>query len=308
MSRELVSVILPTYNRSWGLRLAMRSVLAQEHEDFELLVVDDASPDDTPRVVAEVTDSRLRYVRQPTNVGMTRNWGHGVSLARGEYLVFLADDDQLGPGFLSRRVAALRGHPSRVVAFSDYEVRDREGALLRVHHTGLPEGVLDSPGLLRAALSNAWFVGAALYRRAPVAACWPRIQGDDLVLDLGLHLRLALEKWGEGVNLAARDFIMTEHPGQNSQARLQTVYAQASALLERTLGANLPRESAGLLRQKLASWELSWGRELAREGRVSEARPHFLKAVRTWPRMRSAWNHALASWLLPRLVVASARR
>ncbi|HSP82091.1 MAG TPA: glycosyltransferase family 2 protein, partial [Myxococcaceae bacterium] len=125
MSRELVSVIIPTYNRSWGLRLAMRSVLAQDYEDFELLVVDDASPDDTPRVVAEVEDSRLRYVRQPTNVGMTRNWGHGVTLARGEYLVLLADDDQLGPGFLSQRVAALRGHPSRVVAFSDYEVRDR---------------------------------------------------------------------------------------------------------------------------------------------------------------------------------------
>ena len=64
------SIVLPTYNRAWGLEPALRSVLAQTEPSFEVIVMDDASTDDTAKVAAAFVDPRVRYHRQPVNAGM----------------------------------------------------------------------------------------------------------------------------------------------------------------------------------------------------------------------------------------------
>ncbi|NJE09304.1 glycosyltransferase family 2 protein, partial [Thermococcus sp. M39] len=85
MVKPTVSVVIPTYNRSNLLKRAIESVLSQEFEDFELIVVDDASSDNTPEVVESIEDGRIRYVRLKRNSGgpVTRNTG--IKKARGKF-------------------------------------------------------------------------------------------------------------------------------------------------------------------------------------------------------------------------------
>ena len=94
------SVIVPTYNRSSLLKIGIESVLAQDFPDFELLVIDDGSTDDTKEVVAQFTDKRLRYIYQENQErSVARN--NGIHLAKAKYICFLDDDDYYLPNYLS---------------------------------------------------------------------------------------------------------------------------------------------------------------------------------------------------------------
>ena len=120
-SSPLVSVLVATYNRSHLLRRAINSVLMQDFRDFEIVVIDDCSTDDTPAVVAAIGDTRIRYIRNDTNVGskhgdraMLRTFVY--ELMRGKYFVYLCDDDYwLLPDLLSRQVAAFRDNRDLVM-------------------------------------------------------------------------------------------------------------------------------------------------------------------------------------------------
>ena len=95
----MISVCIPTYNRAASLGEALASAQAQTVRDIEILVVDNASTDGTRDIVADKArgDSRIRYVRQAQNVGITRNFTTCITEARGELVKFLCDDDLLEP-------------------------------------------------------------------------------------------------------------------------------------------------------------------------------------------------------------------
>lgn len=114
MNTPQVSVILPTHNRANLLPRAIRSVLAQSWEDLELIVVDDASSDDTPEVVARIQDSRVRYIRHQTNRYAAGARNSGIRAARGEFIAFQDDDDIWRIDKLERQLAVLRGAPADV--------------------------------------------------------------------------------------------------------------------------------------------------------------------------------------------------
>lgn len=94
-----VSVCIPTYNGSAYLRQAIESARAQTHSDFELLIVDDDSSDDTFQIVQELArlDSRIRAHRNPQRLGLAGNWNRCLELAGGEWIKFLFQDDYLRP-------------------------------------------------------------------------------------------------------------------------------------------------------------------------------------------------------------------
>ena len=104
----LVSVIIPTYNRFSLLREAIQSVLAQTVRDFELIIADDGSTDETPTLA---TLSGIRYVRidHTGKPGLVRN--HGAETAKGDYLAFLDSDDLWKPGKLARQIALFKERP-----------------------------------------------------------------------------------------------------------------------------------------------------------------------------------------------------
>jgi len=120
-----VSVILPTYNRDQYLGEAVKSVLCQSSQDFEIIVVDDGSTDDTRTVVAQFAD-RVRYVWQP-NQGRCKARNVGIDLAMGQYIVFLDSDDVILPRKLEIQSQFLDEHPSVGVVFSDVWFCDSEG-------------------------------------------------------------------------------------------------------------------------------------------------------------------------------------
>lgn len=127
-ARPLVSVILPTYQRGGLIGRAIASVLAQTRTDFELLVVDDGSTDDTAAQVARVRDRRLRYLRLGANRGAGAARNAGIREAVAPFLAFQDSDDEWLPAKLERhlRIFGARG-PRIDVVYSDMERIRRDG-------------------------------------------------------------------------------------------------------------------------------------------------------------------------------------
>ena len=118
-----VSVVIPTCNRARLLRAAIASVLAQQFENFEIIIIDDASDDETRAVIAGFSDSRIRYFRHADNRGEAASRNAGLAHARGEYIAFLDDDDSWLPEKLAAQVEVLDRSPGRVGAV--YTAYDR---------------------------------------------------------------------------------------------------------------------------------------------------------------------------------------
>jgi len=133
----IVSVVIPTHNRAHLLGRAVRSVLRQTFTDFELIIVDDASADDTASVIDGFQDKRIKYTRHGSNLGAPAARNTGISNARGHYIGLLDDDDEWYPEKLEKQVLKFSQVPETVgLIYSGYEVRKSDGRLL---HTYLPE-------------------------------------------------------------------------------------------------------------------------------------------------------------------------
>ncbi|WP_372910286.1 glycosyltransferase family 2 protein [Salinigranum sp.] len=123
----LVSVVVPTYNRADSLTPTIESVLAQTVSDLELLVVDDASTDDTESVVTGYDDDRVQYLRHDENRGGSAARNTGIEAARGTYVALLDSDDLWEPRKLERQVACLESRSDDwVAAYCGYD-RQRSG-------------------------------------------------------------------------------------------------------------------------------------------------------------------------------------
>jgi glycosyltransferase involved in cell wall biosynthesis len=116
--RPAVSIAIPTYNRAEKLRRAVQSVLAQTHEDLEVVISDNASTDGTAELLSDLAaaDERVRVVRQPVNRGMVANLDAVARLAEGDHVMLLSDDDWLAPRCVERTLEVLRGAPGRAGA------------------------------------------------------------------------------------------------------------------------------------------------------------------------------------------------
>jgi glycosyltransferase involved in cell wall biosynthesis len=102
-----VSVVIPTYNRPQFVRSAITSVLNQTFQDFEIIVVDDASTDNTPEVVSGFNDTKIKYIRHEINKGGSAARNTGIRTSSAEYIAFLDDDDEWLPDKLKKQVELL---------------------------------------------------------------------------------------------------------------------------------------------------------------------------------------------------------
>jgi glycosyltransferase involved in cell wall biosynthesis len=121
-----VSVIVPTRNRAQFLPLALASVLNQSFKDFEVLVVDDASDDNTPAIVHGLRDPRVRYIRHGFQRGGAGARNTGILSSQGEYVAFLDDDDEWLPEKLCKQMDLISASGSRVgCVYTGYLLVDR---------------------------------------------------------------------------------------------------------------------------------------------------------------------------------------
>jgi hypothetical protein len=111
----LISVVIPTHNRADLVRRAVRSVIAQSYSNWELLVIDDASNDDTPKVLSTFTDSRIRVLRREQQGGASATRNTGLAEARGEFVAYLDDDNVMHPHWLKGVAWAFDHHPEALV-------------------------------------------------------------------------------------------------------------------------------------------------------------------------------------------------
>jgi glycosyltransferase involved in cell wall biosynthesis len=152
-----VSVLMTTWNGAGLIGASIASVLAQSFADFELIVVDDGSTDETPRILAGIGDRRLRVLRQALNGGVVAARNAGFRAARGRYVAALDHDDLSHPERLARQMAYLDAHPSVVLVATEIEIE----AAAR----GLWLGLRKRGGERRFAVQAA--ASAAVRRRAP---------------------------------------------------------------------------------------------------------------------------------------------
>lgn len=129
-----VLVVIPTYNRADTLPRAIRSALDQSYKDLTVLVVDDASTDDTPEVLAREfpCEPRLALIRVPYRGGAPRARNLGVEHANGRYVAFLDSDDEWHSRKIELQVEALSSRSDAVAAFSWIEHRDQNGSLFQL--------------------------------------------------------------------------------------------------------------------------------------------------------------------------------
>jgi glycosyltransferase involved in cell wall biosynthesis len=136
----LFSIIIPTYNRAAFIRKAIDSVLAQRYKDWELIVVDDASTDDTLEILSHYKDDRIRIIRHAINQERSTSRNKGIAAAQGEYICFLDSDDYYFPEHLDvLHEYILANHYPVALLHTDVSVRDTNGIEIRsVHYTYAP--------------------------------------------------------------------------------------------------------------------------------------------------------------------------
>ncbi len=105
---ELISVIIPTYNRGYLIERAIESVQNQTYKEIEIIVVDDGSTDNTEEIVSKISDSRIRYLKNPTNRGVSHTRNIGIAAARGTYLAFQDSDDIWKPEKLHKQMECMK--------------------------------------------------------------------------------------------------------------------------------------------------------------------------------------------------------
>jgi glycosyltransferase involved in cell wall biosynthesis len=128
----MVSVVVPTHNRAGIVGAAIESVLAQTHQNVEVIVVDDGSTDDT-RSVVERYGPRVRYLYQP-NGGVSSARNFGFANARGEFIALLDSDDEFLPWKLEAQVRLLQAHPDVGMVWTDMTAVSPDGRVLEQRH------------------------------------------------------------------------------------------------------------------------------------------------------------------------------
>lgn len=146
MSSRKVSVCIPTYNYGNYIAEAIESILAQNFTDFELLIIDDCSKDQTAQVVESYArqDSRIRFIANEVNLGMVENWNACLAQASGEYIKFVFGDDLLAsPDSIGRMVSLMDNDKSISLVCSARNLIDESSRVTRVESnfkTGIMAG------------------------------------------------------------------------------------------------------------------------------------------------------------------------
>ena len=195
MKTPAVSVLIPTYNYAGYLPEAINSVLAQDFEDFEVIIADDASTDDTVEVcrMYEAKDSRIRFIRHEKNLGMVENWNWCLQQARGKYIKYLLADDKFAkPYALTRLVKALE-QPGVSLSVSARRLIDEKSQVTGIWNPlGLRNRIVLGEKLIPRCLSeNANLIGeptAVLFRKADALRGFDLCYRQLVDLEMWFHL------------------------------------------------------------------------------------------------------------------------
>lgn len=225
-----LDILLPFYGDVGYLKLAVGSILSQTDEDWRLMVVDDGYPDpEVARWFSGLGHPRVRYTRNPTNLGANRNYRHALSMASADWVVVMGADDVMLPSYVEEVKKLAVAHPRAAVIQPGVEVIDGDGRVVRPladrvktrlapRAGGVTElaGETLSASLLRA---NWTYFPSLCWRRALVTTIGFR-RGLDVVQDLALLLDVAA---GGGTLARGTDVVFGYRRHRDSDSTLRAV-------------------------------------------------------------------------------------
>lgn len=134
---DKVTIVIPTRSRYETLRHAVRSALNQDYPNLEVLISDNRSDDETPKIATEFNDERVRYIRTPRRLGMSQNFEYGVSNAKPGWIAVIGDDDGLVPNEIGRAIHLLKDSNCYALAsntchFKWPNIRDGSGSAMSI--------------------------------------------------------------------------------------------------------------------------------------------------------------------------------
>jgi glycosyltransferase involved in cell wall biosynthesis len=294
-----VSVAISTYNRAHLVGRAIRSALAQTAGDFELIVVDDGSADDTQAVLAAVGDSRLHIARHERNQGISRTRNTALGLARGEWIAFLDDDNEWVPEYLERQLALAAARPEAGVVYCRAHLQYPDRPAVEWGEVW--------QGRIFCRLLGGWapLMSGALIRTAALAAVGGLDERLRATEDRDLWLRLA-----QRTDFAATpDVLLIRHEGHGAQlSRNPELFARDVAVLHRSWRTAV---TAACGRRAYRRWLLGLVEHTewchaeraraagARERAIAAAARSVVRLLRWLP-----WSAALVPRVLWRYIVA----
>lgn len=173
-----VSIVIPTHNGMPYLKDSVASALQQTYENLEVIVVENASTDDSVEWLKSQTDQRLRVVYRADLQDAGLNWTQAVHESAGEYIKLLCADDLLDARIIADQVAALEDHPEAVMVASKRRVIDSQGKVIKHSHglTGLKQIETGSAALKKCFLAGTNLFGepaSILFRATDIKAAMP---------------------------------------------------------------------------------------------------------------------------------------
>lgn len=190
-SYPIISIILPAYNAEKYLSLAIESILQQSFKDFEFIILNDGSTDNTEKIILSYTDSRIRYIKNEKNLKLIKTLNKGIELAKGKYIARMDADDIALPTMLEECYTFFETHPEySIVAPSVYNM-DNDGRTYkkgnnRYSSEVLPyillfENVVTHPGIMLKAdiLKKYKYEDTGLVTHFEDHDCWNRILSDE---------------------------------------------------------------------------------------------------------------------------------
>lgn len=284
--RPLLSVIIPAFNYGRFLKQTISSVLDQGYDSIEILVLDNASTDNTSKVLsAFASEPRVRYFRNARNVGPSYNVLNGIQIAQGHYLSLLMADDYYNPGFLSKLLPRMLANPEVVVGYTAIRwVNEQGNALNAPRHPGYEqEDYVGGRNEVAELLIHDSYIppSAALIQREPFLQVWRR--------DPGLN---GAGDWLSMVQVAERhpDFIFLSEPGvtyRTHSAQLSTEFYSSNAPLSDHI--------------RLVEGVFERGAQSRLRGREREVAAHLHRRLALYPAEQSSSLAARVGQLCERL-------
>ena len=277
------SVLIPLHNKAAYIDCTLQSVLAQDCLDFEVVVIDDGSSDEGPRIVAQCPDPRVRLLRQ-ANAGVAVARNRGIDAARGQWVCFLDADDWLHPSYLSTLAQAQQSHPQADVVAADFvRVPDVPGP--GAWPPPWPLSHEPAPVELITRLARRWMTGPTLsassvaVRRSRLLTMQPCFApGETLGEDLDLWFRLAEQtpialahKTLVAYRVEVAGSLSSSHPHERR-------YPFLDRLRQRVHSGDMSPQQQRDTRWLIAQHELSLAREALLAGRRRQALHWLLQA------------------------------
>jgi glycosyltransferase involved in cell wall biosynthesis len=303
VSGPLVSIVTPSFQQGRFLETTIRSVLEQDYEPIEYVVVDGGSTDESVDVIQRYADRLAWWVSEPDR-GQPHAINKGFARATGEYMAYLNSDDTLLPGAISRLAEELARDRDALVAFGDAEFVDEQGRLIR---HGQPR--VWEVGAMARCGSGSVLQPASLWRREAWELAGPMDEEYQYVFDTLFFLRVAAA--------GARATYLPEplatyriHDESKSARMMETAHGTEVLRFADSYfgGTGLPQSIRPHARAARAAYYRRAALSLYNAGDVGTARKTFLRSLLLRPKMSAQTARYMARTLIPGPLVNLRRR